>query len=135
MRILIVEDDSVARTLLQKILTKYGDCDVVENGVKALEAFEIAIEDGLLYDLICLDIMMPEMDGQSVLKEIRRREEDEGVERGHGVKIIMTTSLQDSRNMIKAYEENCDAYIDKPVAKEALLDLLKSLGLVDYDAA
>ena len=60
MRILIAEDDYVSRTFLYKFLSNYGECDVTVDGIEALEVFIMSLDEGQHYDLICLDIMMPE---------------------------------------------------------------------------
>ncbi len=64
MRILVVEDDFISRRLLCRFLERFGECDVAINGNEAVNAVEHALQAGAHYDLICLDIMMPEMDGQ-----------------------------------------------------------------------
>ena len=71
MKALIVEDDFTSRLLLQGLLQPFGVCHVCINGKEAVEAFKIALDQKEPYDLVCLDIMMPEMDGQTALKEIR----------------------------------------------------------------
>jgi two-component system chemotaxis response regulator CheY len=71
MRVLVVEDDFISRKLLTTLLGHYGSCDVAVDGVEAVSAFKMALAEGAPYDLICLDIMMPNMDGQEALKEIR----------------------------------------------------------------
>jgi two-component system chemotaxis response regulator CheY len=86
MRILIVDDDFSSRLILQEMLSPYGECDVAVNGTQAVEAFMLAWHEDRRYDLICLDIMMPDVDGQVVLKGIRSMEESEGVLLGDGVK-------------------------------------------------
>ena len=79
MKTLIVEDEFTSRRLLQKILAAYGECDIAIHGKEALEAFRLARDEREPYDLICLDIMMPEMDGQETLKMIRKTEEEMGI--------------------------------------------------------
>ena len=71
LKILIAEDDMVSRKLLWKVLDEYGECDLVVNGLEAIDAHMMSIEDQEFYDLICLDIMMPKVDGAKVLKTIR----------------------------------------------------------------
>ena len=130
MKILIVEDDFTSATILQKILGTYGDCDLVTNGKKAITAFLSALNDGRPYDLICLDIMMPEMDGQETLKEIRIIEKDRNILGLSGVKVIMTTALDDRQNVIEAFRSQCDGFIAKPIKREILLKELKSMDLL-----
>ena len=78
MKTLIVEDDFTSRLLLQELLKGYGPAHVAVNGKEAVEAARMAMDAGEPYDLICLDIMMPEMDGHGALKEIRAQEEARG---------------------------------------------------------
>lgn len=130
MRILIAEDDHTSRVLLQEILGPYGECDLVENGTQAIEAFMLAWHEGPRYDLVCLDILMPQVDGQQVLKGIRNMEEAEGIMIGNGVKIIMVTALSDKENVFTAFKELCDAYIVKPISKTKIIGHLKEFGLI-----
>jgi len=128
MRSLIVEDNPTERRLLEILLAPYGDCALVANGPAGLQAFSAA--EFLPYDLICLDIQMPGMDGQNVLKAIRAIEAGRGVLAGHGVKIIMTTMLGDGSNVMQAFREFCDGYLVKPVDCRKLEKLLVELALV-----
>ena len=75
MRILIVEDDLASRKIMLKILSKYGECDVTVDGLEAVDAFMLAQKENKPYDLVCLDIMMPKLDGVNVLKVIRSLED------------------------------------------------------------
>jgi two-component system chemotaxis response regulator CheY len=130
MRILIVEDDATSRLLLKKMLGSYGTCDVAVNGKEALEAFRLANQQGEGYALVCLDIMMPEMDGQAALKAIRAMETAAGRLPSQSAKIVMTTALRDIENVTIAYRELCDGYLVKPVLREKLIALLKELNLL-----
>jgi len=130
MRTLIVEDDFTSRLLLQSFLAQYGECHIAVNGKEALAAFRAAQESGQTYDLICMDIMMPEMDGQTAVKEIRAAEEAAGMLSTDGVKIIMTTALDDVKNVVESFQALCDAYLFKPIDKGMLLGHLRDLQLV-----
>jgi two-component system chemotaxis response regulator CheY len=130
MKVLIVEDDFSSRLLLQMLLTKYGECHIAVNGREAVLAFRMALDAGRPYDLICLDIMMPEMDGQAALKEMRALEEARGIVSTHGAKIIMTTALGDVKNVSAAYQELCDGYLVKPIDKAKLIGLLDELKVL-----
>ncbi len=130
MKVLIAEDDFTGRLTLQKLLAAYGECHIAVNGLEAMEAFGNALKEGQPYDLICLDIMMPELDGHKVLQRIRQLEEEKGINSSNGVKIIMTTALDDPVNVVAAFKSLCDAYLVKPVSKAKLLDYLRSFGLI-----
>jgi two-component system chemotaxis response regulator CheY len=130
LRALIVEDDFISRKILQKFLAPYGECDIAVTGTEAVKAFMLAIDGGKPYDLICLDVMMPEMDGLEVLRTIRDKERDMGVGDKKGTKIIMTTALDSPKDVIEAYYHGgCTDYLVKPVDIQKLLSLLKEYGL------
>jgi len=130
MKFLIVEDDFTSRLLLQEILKQFGTVHVAVNGKEAVAAVEKELKWGDKYDLICLDVMMPEMDGQKALELIRELEKEKGVYSSEGTKIIMTTALDDSKNIRSAFYNLCDAYLVKPIDKEKLVEEMKKLGLL-----
>ena len=130
MKTLIVEDDSTSRLLLQEYLKMYGALHVAVNGEEAVEAVRVALEAGKPYNLICLDIMMPAMDGQEALKEIRALEEAKGIWSTSGAKVVMTTALGDMKNACAAFSSLCDAYLVKPIDKAKLLETLRQLTLI-----
>ena len=130
MRILIVEDDMTSRLLLRKQLEAFGNCDVAVNGKEGVEAFRQAHESGEPYALVCLAIMMPEMDGQAALKAMRAQEEARALPPSRAAKIVMTTALRDLENVTNAYRELCDGYLVKPIVREKLVGLLKELDLL-----
>jgi two-component system, chemotaxis family, chemotaxis protein CheY len=130
MKTLIVEDDFTSRIILQEILRKYGVTHIAVNGREAVEAVRNSLERREHYDLICMDIMMPEMDGQTSLKKIRELEEAKGIFSTYGAKILMTTILEDAKNVIDAFKELCDGYLIKPIDKSNLLGYLQTWGLI-----
>lgn len=120
MKILIAEDDFIARKVLSNFLTKYGAIDVTENGQEALRLFTRQLKHGEGYDLICLDIMMPRLNGHETLEAIRKVEEEQINTSGKRAKIIMTTALDDSQNILKSFNNQCDGYITKPYSWDKL---------------
>ena len=129
MKILVVEDDEICAKVLKTALTKYGQIDIAEDGVIGLAAVEEALDQKEPYDLICLDIMMPNMDGHETLPLIREKELKHGFYIGQGSKILMTTAISDHRNIIESFKEDCDGYIVKPVSIANLDKKLKEIGL------
>lgn len=131
MKILIVEDDFTSRVVMQEFLKPYGDCHVAVNGLEAVEAYRSAMAVGAPYGIICLDIMMPELGGHGVLTQIRKDEQEAQVPPDQAVKIIMTTALSDPRNVMKAFAEQCEAFLVKPVKREKLIEALRDLRLIE----
>ena len=130
LRTLLVEDDFTSRQMLQTFLSRYGDCHVAVNGREAVEACHTALEQGQGYDLICMDIMMPEMDGREAVRRIRGLEESRGILSTHGAKIIMTTAVNDLKEVIRCFQDLCDAYLVKPIDLAQLLGHMKLYELV-----
>jgi two-component system, chemotaxis family, chemotaxis protein CheY len=130
MKALIVEDDFTSRLLLQAILKSYGPTHIAVNGQEAVEAVRLALEADKPYDLICLDIMMPKLDGHGALKQIRALEEAKGIWSTQGAKVVMTTALRDMKNVMTAFEGLADAYLAKPIDKTKLLETVRQLALI-----
>ena len=127
MRILIAEDDRLSRVFLKKFLSSYGTCDVAVDGMEALDAFMEAVKQKEPYDLLCLDIMMPRVDGLKVLKAIRV------LEKQHNLKhtcIMMMTALADVEYVDQASELGCDAYAAKPIDTEKVESVMRNLKLI-----
>lgn len=131
MKILIAEDDSSSRKFLNKFLSQHGECDLVVDGLEALDAVLISLKDNLPYDLICLDIMMPKVDGVKVLKHIRDLETQKGLLPGKRSKVIMTTALAETQMVQNAFDIGCDAYASKPIDTAKLSKTLIELGLIE----
>lgn len=130
MKILLAEDDFVTRKFMTSFLSKYGECDVTVDGMEAVDAFMMALEEGEPYDLVCLDIMMPVMDGYQALLGIRNLERERNITDDKAVKVIMTTALNDEKNVKKAFELGCTIYSGKPIDKDRFEQALVKLGLV-----
>lgn len=130
MRMLIVEDELTSQKLFQMYLAPYGQCDHAENGNQALQAFTRAWEEGQPYQLICLDIMMPGMDGREVLKSIRKIEAEQRISERNRARIIMITVMQNKNATLDELVPLCDAFLSKPVKKSHLLETIGKLGLL-----
>ena len=130
MKILLAEDDFATRKFMLSFLSKYGECDVTVDGMEAVDAYLMALEDGGPYDLVCLDIMMPVMDGYQALVGIRNLEKERDIPQEKAVKVIMTTALNDESNVKMAFELGCTVYSGKPIDQERFEQAMKKLGLI-----
>lgn len=124
-RILICEEGFGSRKILARILSDVGEVDVAINGREALDAVRSARESGEPYDIITLDLMMPEMDGQEALRRIRELEERDHTERAT---ILITTATNDPQAVCAAFREQCDGYLIKPVRKAEILGSRSRFG-------
>lgn len=131
MRSLVVEDDVLSRMLLFSILSRFGECDIAENGMQAVQNVRTSLAAGKPYDVICLDIIMPILDGYKALLEIRKIERTEGTQEHKLMKVIMVTAVDDFDHIVKSFEEgHCEAYLAKPIREKEILDHLYDLDLI-----
>jgi two-component system, chemotaxis family, chemotaxis protein CheY len=130
MKSLVVEDEFVARCILQRFLARYGECDVAVDGDEAIAAVVNALETAAAYDLICLDIGLPKLNGQGVLERIRELELEQGTTMGQGSRVIMTTINATPSHVLGAFRGGADAYLTKPISLPTLSQELKTLRLI-----
>jgi two-component system chemotaxis response regulator CheY len=132
MKSLVVEDEFVARCILQRFLARFGECDVAVDGDEALEAVMNALENSSAYDLVCLDIGLPKLNGQGVLERIRALELGRGIQIGQGCRVIMTTVATASDQVMGAFRGGADAYLNKPISLASLTRELEGLRLITH---
>lgn len=119
MRALIAEDNKINQKILSRMLNNLDvDTDVAENGVQALEAHAKRS-----YDVIFMDLQMPELDGFEATQEIRRREGD----RRH-TPIFAVTANHDDANRVRAADVGMDGFLSKPVVRESVAGILHRIG-------
>jgi two-component system, chemotaxis family, chemotaxis protein CheY len=129
-KILVVEDDSVSRKIICRFLEKYGTVHIAVNGKEALKLFKKALDEKTPYNLICLDIMMPAMNGHETLEFIRRAEEKSLITGHSRTTIIMTTALDSSEHILQSFNNQCDGYITKPVTRKKIENEFSKLNLL-----
>lgn len=113
--ILAVDDDPNIREVLSVLLRSEGYyVDTAENGMEAVEK----VYGGKVYDLVILDIMMPDMDGIKVCKEIRKRT---------SVPVLFLTAKSQDQDRIDAYTSGGDDFLVKPFSQTELIMKVKSL--------
>jgi len=120
MRALIVDDSSAMRAYLRMILKSFGfEIAEARNGQEGLRCLRQEAPP----ELILLDWNMPEMDGFTMLRELRSED------RFAGVRVIMVTTETEMAEMSRALAAGADEYVMKPFTREIIADKLEILGL------
>ena len=115
MRILLAEDEvPLAKAIVRILGNNYYTADAVHNGLDALSY----VESGE-YDLVILDVMMPELDGISVLKKIR--------EKGNTTPVIMLTAKSEIDDKVLGLDSGANDYMTKPFDTKELLARIRVL--------
>lgn len=130
MKTLIVEDEMLSRTLLLEILRPFGTVHVAVNGKEAIDAVRSALLTEQPYQLICLDIQLPDLDGIAVLKEVRVEEKRAKLNPRLLAKILMTTAMSDKAIVARAIEAGCNGYMLKPYDPDRIVQQLRTFGLI-----
>jgi two-component system chemotaxis response regulator CheY len=133
MKVLIAEDNKSVSSVLSKMFSNYGECSVAQDGVETVDLFLKAIEDKSYYDLICLDIMMPKINGIRALNIIRNIEKENRKLCKLNTNIIMLSVLNDNETVEKCKAEGCNYFLHKPVFKEQIDDVMMMLGYLTKD--
>lgn len=131
LKVLIVDDVPQNGRVLKALMAKYADCDIALNGREAVNAFQNAWKQGEPYQLVCMDIMLPDIDGLKVVEVLRKMEEAMKVEESKRIKIIVVSSLEDTQHRMKAFNLDCAGYITKPISSKDLFECLKQAKLIE----
>ena len=123
MRILLIDDEPIALTKLELMLTNTGVCDTASNGVEATECFVKAINDDQPYHLITIDIELPDTTGLDLLHRFILLEKKNRIA---PAKKIMVTAHSNMDYVVKA-KDKCDAFVVKPLRKATLLAKINEL--------
>lgn len=129
MKFLIVDDDFISRTKMQAILEEFGECEVAENGEEALRVFNAAHTSDSPFNMMTLDISMPDMNGDEVLQRIRETEARDNTTEDDKIKIIMVTSHADKGSIVTCLQAGCTDYIVKPFTMETLKKKIDDIKL------
>ena len=130
LKALVIDDDTVCRERLKMLMQDFFDCTFACNGREGLLMYKKSLQEGAPYQLITLDINMPEMNGHETLEAVRKLEEQHGIQGLDVVKVIMTTSENSSNHVFAAFREGCEAYVVKADMGDKLLDAVVQLGLL-----
>jgi two-component system chemotaxis response regulator CheY len=132
MKILVVDDESVSRKVLLKALESFGQCQEALDGREATTAFKRAWDESSPFDLLMLDLSMPDMDGKEVIHQIRGLEMEMKVPNQGQTKIVMVTSHSEEDTVLACLQAGCNDFIVKPFEQEILFEKLARLGFDRY---
>ncbi|MCM0080347.1 response regulator [Geomonas sp. Red32] len=131
MRCLIAEDENLARETLKFFLAEYAEVETATDGREAVELFGSALAAKKPFDLVLLDILMPEMDGQQALRQMRQLEHDQGIDAQGKAVIVMTTALTTPEAMEEAlWDGDCNDFVVKPVSRADIRGVLTKYRLI-----
>jgi two-component system sensor histidine kinase/response regulator len=119
MRVLVVDDNRTNRTILVKMLESFGcSPEAVERGNETIQVLKRAAQREKLFDLVLLDMLMPGMNGEAVLRAIKKDPEIKNVT------VIILTSLGERGDAARLEALGCAGYLLKPVKQSQLFDLI-----------
>ncbi|PCJ17210.1 MAG: response regulator [Candidatus Cloacimonadota bacterium] len=127
MKILIIDDEEFICEILSEFLSEYGEVTTLQEGSKAFDLYKEALDNDDPYNLIYLDVMMPDISGLEVLKLIQNNESS--LDEKDKTKIIMITSSYDPDNFFEAYRGGCQVFLTKPLRQNIIQEKLSQLGI------
>ena len=128
LKVLVVDDNMVNRVSMEKIMSEFGSVESKKSGQEAVYAFETNLQFGRNYDLVLLDIIMPDIDGLKVLQKMRAIEKEYELSAKERAKIFMVTSHAHKDIVLSSLKIGCDDYIVKPLQREIIVEKLLEFG-------
>jgi len=128
LRILVIEDDPTVGHLLHYILKQHGECELCADGGRGLARFRQALEQGAGFDLLILDLLLPGLHGDDILRNIREIEFRLGI---HTIEqrcsVIISTANEDLDQLMRSVALDPDGYLIKPVDMQVLLGKVEAV--------
>ena len=123
-----MDDVATNRVVLRAMLSRFGHVDEAAGGASALQLYRDAAASGEMYDLLLLDIMMPDMDGITLLNEVRAFEREEDLP---GTAAVMTTATDQRHHVTGASRAGAVGFLLKPLSPQKVVGMLKRLELIE----
>ncbi len=127
-KILIVDDEELGRTVMEDIFGRYGQFVSVANGNDAVIVFEKALEANKGFDLVLLDISLEDISGLEVLKKIKTIEKSQGTTNENQTVVSMVTAHSEKEIVMDCIKAGCKAYFIKPLKQGSVDDKLSEMG-------
>ena len=127
MKTLVIDAEEAIREGLAGIFGNNGVCDTAENGQIGLDLVQKSFELNMPYALVMLDIVLPEIDGGTIIKRIRANELKYGVDTLNEARILVVSHRKDEPTILNAFRNGASGWISKPVDMEHILNKIKNL--------
>lgn len=119
-RILIVEDEFLSSNLLAAYLQDFGTCEIAIDGEEARSLLLKALAEGKPYDLVFLDLILPRMDGRTVLRELRAREAELGLGPDRETQVVIVSALSELESSAELAAHRVAGFISKPYTRSRI---------------
>lgn len=129
LRILVVDDDPVSRTLAKMVFEKLGTCETAENGQQAVEKYIQSLQEGSPYSLITLDYQMPGLNGIQTLHTLRSEEKSRHITGARRVKIVILTGENVDEPIFETLKAGRETVSNKNSLRENFEEIVSSLKL------
>jgi PAS domain S-box-containing protein len=121
-RILVADDNKTSRTVLVKMLQSFGCfCEAMESGIEAIRSLKMAAAEGKPFDMVFLDMQMPEMSGEETLQVLKQ---DPSLKE---IPVAILTSIGERGDAKRLESLGCSGYLVKPVKQLQLLDVIVTI--------
>ncbi|MEZ6038377.1 MAG: response regulator [Planctomycetota bacterium] len=128
MRMLVIDDQMTTRMLLRCMLETYGEVVEAKAGAEGVEMFGAALTAGAPFQMVCVDLGLPDIDGNQVLEQLRAAEVQHRASAPATIVVVSGNDTDEARS--DALERSADAYLTKPVSYESMFALLARVGAV-----
>ena len=122
MKILIIDDQTANIEYLKVLIKDYGTCDQTTDGLEGIEILKRATQSDQNYDLLLLDLTMPEVHGYTVLAEVRKMQAHLPTQ--DQTKVVIVSASGDFENIKKSLREGSDFFVASPVNRKDLTDVM-----------
>ena len=133
MKTLVIDAEEAIKQSICGVFANNGTCDGATDGQMGLDLLKQAFKLKQPYTLVILDIVLPEVDGHTIIKRIREWELEQGVDPLNESKILVVSRRRDEPTILKAFRNGATGWISKPVAVEEIIHKLNNLRCVSKD--
>lgn len=129
MRILVVDDEFVSREKLTALLSPYGECDAAPDGQTALKMIADAYREYRPYELVTMDLNMPDISGHVAVQEMRNWEHaNQQYSNGFAAHVLIITATREIREVMESFDKGAESYIVKPVNPENVAEAIMQIN-------